>query len=52
MSLLSNAARFARSPAGRKALERARTMAADPRNKAKLDELRQRLAARKPPPAA
>lgn len=55
MSLFTSAARFARSPAGRKALEKARTMAADPKNKQKIDDLRRRLADRQrpaDPPAA
>lgn len=48
MSLLSSAARFARSPQGRKALEQAKRLASDPKNKQKLEQLRQRLASRPP----
>jgi hypothetical protein len=49
MSLLTRAARFASSPQGQKALAKAKTMAADPKNKQKLDRLRERLAARQRP---
>lgn len=60
MSLFTSAARFARSPAGRKALQKAKTMASDPKNKQKIEDLRRKLADRqapadrsapKPPPA-
>ena len=49
MSLLTSAARFARSPAGKKALARAKAMAADPKNKERAEQLRRRLAERKKP---
>jgi len=48
MSLFSSAARFARSPQGKKALEQAKKLASDPKNKQKLEQLRQRLASKPP----
>ena len=52
MSLLSSAARFARSPQGKKALDQAKRLASDPKNREKLDGLRRRFAERgqTPPP--
>ncbi|MFL5844150.1 MAG: hypothetical protein ACJ762_05590 [Solirubrobacteraceae bacterium] len=53
MSLFSSAARFARSPQGRKALARAKQMAEDPKNKEKIERVRKRLAERRQrPPSA
>ena len=52
MSLFSSAARFARSPQGRKALARAKEMAQDPKNKEKVEQVRKRLAERRRPPSA
>lgn len=49
MSLFSSAARFARSPQGKKALERAKRLASDPKNKQRLEQLRQRVASKPPP---
>ncbi len=49
MTLFTSAARFARSPAGRKAMEKAKTMAADPKNKQKIEDLRKKLADRQRP---
>jgi hypothetical protein len=46
MSLLTSAARLARSPQGRKAIQQARKLAADPKNKQKIDDLRRRIAKR------
>lgn len=43
MSLLSKAARFARSPQGRKAVEQAKKLANDPKNRQKIDDLRRRV---------
>ena len=48
MSLFSSAARFARSPQGRKALDQAKKLASDPKNKQKLDDLRRKVASRPP----
>lgn len=50
MSLFTSAARFARSPAGRKALDKAKTMASDPKNKERIDQVRKRLAERQQRP--
>lgn len=50
MSLFTSTARFARSPAGRKALAKAKTMATDPKNKEKVEQLRKRLADRQQRP--
>jgi hypothetical protein len=51
MSLLSSAVRFARSPQGKRVLAQAKKVASDPKNKEKLDQLRERAAAaRKPKP--
>jgi hypothetical protein len=46
MSLLSKVSRFARSPQGQKALGQAKRFASDPKNRAKLDDLRRRFASR------
>lgn len=51
MSLLSSAVRFARSPQGQRVLAQAKKVASDPKNKEKIDQLRERVAAaRKPKP--
>jgi hypothetical protein len=49
MSLFSSAARFARSPQGKKAIAEAKKLASDPKNKQKLEQLRERIAAKRPP---
>jgi len=46
MRLFSTAARFARSPQGRRALEQAKRAASDPKNKQKIDDLRRKLSSR------
>lgn len=43
MSLLRKAAKFAQSPQGKKAVDQAKKLASDPKNKQKLEELRRRL---------
>lgn len=43
MSLFSSAARFARSPQGKKAFDKAKKLADDPKNKQKLEDLRKRF---------
>jgi hypothetical protein len=49
MSLFSSAVRFARSPQGKRVLAQAKKAASDPKNKEKIDQLRERVAgARKP----
>ncbi len=51
MSLLRSAVRFARSPQGQRVLAQAKKVASDPKNKEKIDQLRERVAAaRKPKP--
>ena len=42
MGLMSKVARFAQSPQGRKVADRAKQMAQDPKNRQKIEELRQR----------
>lgn len=46
MSLLSQAARFARSPQGRRAVAQAKRYAQSPQGRAKLDKARRQLAQR------
>jgi hypothetical protein len=43
MSLMSKAARFARSPQGRKLVERGKEMAKDPETKRKLERVRAQI---------
>jgi hypothetical protein len=45
-SLLSKVATFARSPQGRRLTEQARRAAKDPRNRARIEQVRARLAKR------
>jgi hypothetical protein len=45
-SLLSKVATFARSPQGRRLTEQARRAASDPRNRARVEQVRARLAKR------
>lgn len=49
MSLLSTAARFARSPQGRKLTEKVKEKARDPETRRKVEELRGRTARKEPP---
>jgi hypothetical protein len=51
MSLFRSAVRFARSPQGQRVLAQAKKAASDPKNKEKIEQLRDRVAAaRKPKP--
>ena len=45
-SLLDRVASFARSPQGRRLTEQARRAASDPRNRARIEQVRARLARR------
>ena len=45
-SLLNRVAAFARSPQGRRVTEQARRAATDPRNRARIEQVRARLAKR------
>jgi hypothetical protein len=45
-SLLSKVARFAQSPQGRQLTEKARRAAKDPKNRARIEQARARLAKR------
>jgi hypothetical protein len=44
MSLMSKAARFARSPQGRALMERGKVMAKDPETKRKIERVRSQIA--------
>lgn len=46
--LMSKVARFARSPQGRKLVERAKRASADPRNREKIEQLRGRISRKRP----
>ena len=46
MSLLSRVARFANSPQGRAAVDRARAYARSPEGRARLEQVRRQIAAR------
>ena len=46
-SLMSRVTQFARSPQGRQLVGRARRMAQDPATRARMDQVRQRLASRR-----
>jgi hypothetical protein len=48
-SLFGRIQRFAKSPQGRRALDRATKMAKDPRTRAKFNELRGKVAQRRAP---
>jgi hypothetical protein len=45
-SLIGRVAQFARSPAGRKAIQQAQKMASDPKTKRQIAQVRERLAKR------
>jgi hypothetical protein len=45
-SIVGRLARFATSPQGRKVAEKAKRMASDPKNKAKIEEYRRKFANR------
>ena len=47
-SLMSRIAQFARSPQGRKMAGEAKKWASDPKNRQKIDGVRQRLGSRRP----
>ena len=47
MSLLRNVARFARSPQGKRLIEKGQRMARDPETRRKLDDARRRLATKR-----
>lgn len=49
MSLFSTAARFARSPQGRKLAEKVKEKARDPETRRKIEDLRARSARKGPP---
>ena len=49
MSLFTKAARFARSPQGRQAMEKAKNLAKDPKTKAQIEQVRRRVAQRGKP---
>ena len=46
-SLVTRVAQFARSPQGRRFTEQARRKASDPANRARIEQVRQRLAKRR-----
>jgi hypothetical protein len=46
-TLLDKVTRFARSPEGRRAVERAQRLARDPRTKRRITEARKRLASKR-----
>ena len=48
MSLLRKLSDFAKSPEGRRLTEQAKRYASDPKNKQKLDELRDRMMKKRP----
>jgi hypothetical protein len=48
-SIIDKVTRFARSPQGRRAMERAQTIARDPKTKRRIAEARQRLGGRGKP---
>jgi hypothetical protein len=48
-SMMSKLARFAQSPQGRKMAAKAKRLAADPKNRAKVEEYRRKLANRRAP---
>ena len=48
MSLLRKLSDFAKSPDGRRLTEQAKRYASDPKNKQKLDELRDRMMKKRP----
>jgi hypothetical protein len=52
MSLFSTAARFARSPQGKKAMEKAKAFATKPETKEKIEQARERLTGKKHESAA
>jgi hypothetical protein len=47
MSLFSKVAQFARSPQGRQLAEKARRASKDPKNRARIEQLRTRVAKRR-----
>jgi hypothetical protein len=47
-SMMSRLARFARSPQGRKLASQAQRWASDPKNRQKIEGVRQRMAKRRP----
>ena len=49
MSLMNKVTQFARSPQGRRVAGQAKRWAADPRNRQKIDQIRMRMANRRPP---
>ena len=49
MPLINSIARFARSPAGRRAAEKAMRFAQSPEGKRKIAEVRQRVASKRKP---
>lgn len=51
MSLFSTVSRLARSPQGKKALDQAKRLASDPKNREKLDGLRKRFAEKRSEPS-
>jgi hypothetical protein len=48
MSLLRKLSDFAKSPEGRRLAEQAKRYASDPKNKQKIDELRERVVKKRP----
>jgi hypothetical protein len=46
---MSRIAQFARSPQGRKLAGQAKRWASDPKNRQKIDDVRRRVASRRPP---
>jgi hypothetical protein len=49
MSLFSRVSRFARSPQGRQLAEKAKRAAKDPKNRARIEQARERFAQRRGP---